>query len=64
MENDIIRKNFLEFMSRNRDKVYEIADQQTAKNKDGVPIITKDDPWKEEGEWDEEKEDVYVTDMR
>lgn len=34
------------------DIAYEIAKQNTSQNENGIPIISKDDEWIDETEWD------------
>ncbi|MDD5486937.1 MAG: hypothetical protein PHW65_05230 [Dehalococcoidales bacterium] len=43
---------FAEFIQKNREVAYKIAESNTVRNKDGRPVITKDDPWRNEKEWD------------
>ncbi len=47
------KKDFSSFMAQNREKAYAIANANTPKNKNGKAVITKDDPWRNEHEWDE-----------
>lgn len=42
-----------EFIKENKESVYLFATKNTPKNKDGNAIITKDDEWRLEGEWDQ-----------
>ncbi len=49
-EKDMIK--FKDFLRDNKEKIYKIAEKNTAKNKDGIPVIAKDDPWHDEDEWD------------
>lgn len=48
-----VEKDFAEFLSKNRDSINRIARSNTVKNDDGLTVITKDDPSREEREWDE-----------
>ena len=36
-----------------RKELFEKAEANTVRNKDGKVVLTKDDPWREEDEWDE-----------
>jgi hypothetical protein len=44
--------NFKEFLEKNKEKIYKITESNTKRNENGIPIITKDDPWRQEKEWD------------
>lgn len=44
---------FSKFLQKNRSKIRQIAEANTTKNKDGVTVLAKDDPWRTENEWDE-----------
>lgn len=46
-------KSFTEFVKKNKEKVYRLAEQNTVRNSKGQVVITKDDPWHDENEWDE-----------
>ena len=39
-------------MELNKDKIYEIARKNTVYNAEGHAVITKDDEWRDEPEWD------------
>lgn len=41
-----------EFISQNRNLCYAMAEKNTPKNPQGKVIVTKEDEWKEEKEWD------------
>jgi hypothetical protein len=43
---------FTDFVRDNKEKIYKIAEANTVRNKEGAPVITKDDPWRNESEWD------------
>ncbi|SPF32601.1 hypothetical protein SBF1_1120001 [Candidatus Desulfosporosinus infrequens] len=42
-----------DFVSQHRDKIQELSNANWPKNSDGEYVITKDDPWRQEHEWDE-----------
>lgn len=44
--------NFNDFLIKNKDKIRRITESNTKRNQNGIPIITKDDPWRKETEWD------------
>ncbi|SFM38372.1 hypothetical protein [Pelosinus propionicus] len=44
--------NFTDFIEKNKDKIRKVAEANTVRNKKGIPVITKDDPWRNEKEWD------------
>lgn len=44
---------FNKFIAENMQAVRAIAEANTVRNKEGLVVITKDDPWREEKEWDE-----------
>lgn len=46
-------KNFSEFVKRNKDLLYSAAEKNTKRNSEGRAVISKDDPWFEEDEWDD-----------
>jgi hypothetical protein len=45
---------FNEFFNLNKEKIRKIAEKDTVRNSKGEVVITKDDPWRLETEWDEE----------
>ena len=49
--------NFDKFMEKHGDKLYAKAKKNTKYNTQGYAVISKDDEWVEETEWDE----VYIT---
>lgn len=51
--------NFNDFIKMNKDKIKKLAEANTIRNKEGVPVITKDDPWREETEWEDEYRGEY-----
>jgi len=36
-----------------KEKIQKIAEANTKRNLDGLPVTSKDDPWRKETEWDE-----------
>lgn len=45
--------SFSDFISQHREQIQTIADKNWKKNSDGDYVIEKDDPWRQEYEWDE-----------
>lgn len=44
--------SFADFLNSNKDIVRKVVDSNTVKNNDGLTVISKDDPWRDELEWD------------
>jgi hypothetical protein len=44
--------DFKEFLEKNKEKISKIIESNTKRNENGIPVITKDDPWRQEKEWD------------
>ncbi|MHB1406779.1 MAG: hypothetical protein ACYCV0_14470 [Desulfitobacteriaceae bacterium] len=44
--------NFSDFITKKRDVINRIVKSNTQKNDAGLTIVPKDDPWREEEEWD------------
>lgn len=44
---------FLEFLENNRETLYEIANNNTPKDKNGTIVIPVGDEWRDEFEWEE-----------
>ena len=44
-------KNFAEFVTANREKIYAHAESTTKKNANGDAVISPDDPWVNEIVW-------------
>jgi len=45
--------DFKKFIEMNKERIYKMAENNTPKNMKGIPIITKDDEWRNEDCWDE-----------
>jgi hypothetical protein len=45
--------NFTDFLDKNKEKIRKVAESNTVRNEDGLPVITKQDPWRKESHWDE-----------
>lgn len=46
-------KDFEEIYRANREKIYALAEANTKRNFAGQTVISRDDPWFYEDEWDE-----------
>jgi hypothetical protein len=46
-------QSFSDFMKKNKEKIYETGRNNTKLNQDGLPTISKEDPWFKEDEWDD-----------
>ena len=55
-------KDFEEFVRANKDKLYELAEKNTVRNADGQTVISRDDPWFYEDEWDEYYKELTARD--
>lgn len=53
IQNYFIKRSLKKFIKKNKEKVYKIAEQNTTRNSKGQVIISKDDPWFYEDEWEE-----------
>ena len=49
----IEKLSLTDFIKQNKEKIYETARKNTKLNTEGRPVISKDDPWFCEDEWDE-----------
>jgi aspartyl aminopeptidase len=49
---------YIEFIEKNKEKIRKIAEANTKKNQDGLTVISKDDPWRKETEWDKFYQDL------
>jgi hypothetical protein len=47
------KTSFFDFVSQHREQIQTLADKNWKKNSDGNYVIEKDDPWRQEHEWDE-----------
>lgn len=47
------KTSFSDFVSQHREQIQTLADKNWKKNSNGDYVIEKDDPWRQEYEWDE-----------
>lgn len=45
--------SFEDFMSKNRELIRQITEVNTLKNDKEITVVSKDDPWRDESEWDD-----------
>ena len=55
-------KNFEEFVKANKQIIFEHAEKSTVRNKNGDAVISRDDPWFYEDEWDEYYKELIARD--
>ena len=55
-------KNFEDIYQQNRDKICALAEANTKRNAAGHTVISRDDPWFYEDEWDEYHEELKARD--
>lgn len=46
-------QDFNNYFDKNKEKILEVTAKNTLKNKEKIPVISRDDEWREEKEWDE-----------
>lgn len=46
-------KSLKEFINQNKEKIRQVAEENTIRNSNGQVCISKNDPWFYEDEWDE-----------
>lgn len=52
MEAVLKKQLFSDFIKKKDDVIRKMVEENTVKNKDGKTVVTKDDPWRKETEWD------------
>lgn len=53
------KTSFSDFVSQHREQIHKFSDTNWKKNSDGKYVISKDDPWRREHEWDELKKEFH-----
>lgn len=56
-------KMLKDVVKRNRSKLHEIAEKNTVRNSDGLPVASKNDPWRED-ESNLERNFSYKSEMQ
>ena len=51
-------KDFDKFIALHKEKLFAVAEKNTRRNKDGRAVISKDDNWRNEDEWDNYYEEL------
>lgn len=47
-----------DFIQQNKEKIRRLSDVNSPKKINGVPVIGKDDPWRDENEWDDHSREL------
>lgn len=47
------KTSFSDFVSQHREQIHKLSDANWKRNSDGKYVITKDDSWRQEHEWDD-----------
>ena len=55
-------KDFDEFVSKNKAALFSVAEKNTKRDSQGRAVITSDDPWFKEDEWDEKYKELIASD--
>ena len=55
--------DFDQYLTENKQTAYDIAENNTVRNKDGRAVISKDDEWMQETEWDEFWKDISEKEL-
>ena len=53
MQAALNQSSFADFIRTNKDVIKKVVSSNTVKNQDGLTVITKNDPWRNEKEWDQ-----------
>ena len=53
-------KDFSKFAELHREALFSVAEKNTKYNKDGRAVISKDDTWFNEDEWDEHYKELVA----
>ncbi len=53
------KTSFSDFVSQHRKQIQKLSDTNWKKNSDGKYVITKEDPWRQEHEWDELNNELH-----
>jgi len=49
---------FTDFIQQNKDRIRKATNSNSQRNLNGIPVISKDDKWREETEWNEMYKDI------
>lgn len=50
--------SFSDFVHSNKDAIRKAVDPNSPKNSEGLTVITKGDPWRDESEWNQSNKDA------
>lgn len=53
-------KNFSDFVKANKEKIYALAQKNTAYNSNGDAVISRNDSWFYEDEWDADYKELMT----
>lgn len=57
-------ESFSDFLAKNKEKIRTITESNTPRNKNGVVVITRNDPWRKEKEWDAINKELSLSNER
>ena len=55
-------KDFDKFVSANKEKLFALAERNTERNENGDAVISRNDPWFYEDEWDDYYKELTALD--
>ena len=55
-------KDFDKFVKANREKLFALAERNTERNENGDAVISRNDPWFYEDEWDDYYKELVARD--
>ena len=58
MQTALNQSSFADFIRANKNIINKVVNSNTVKNKDGLTVITKNDHWRNESEWDQLGKDI------
>ena len=58
MQTALNQSSFADFIRTNKDVIKKVVSSNTVKNKDGLTVIAKNDPWRNEKEWDQFNKEI------
>jgi hypothetical protein len=58
MQTALNQSSFADFIRTNNDVIKKVVSSNTVKNKDGLTVIAKNDPWRNEKEWDQFNKEI------
>jgi len=50
--------SFADFIRTNKNTIRKVVNSNSTKNNDGLTVISKNDPWRNESEWDQLNKDI------